>query len=195
MTNMTIILETAIDLIFAHLQRLGSLVASRRRAGKSEAKVESQIRSLGLQAPEDLVRLYSTCDGTETTEGERLGTIQFFPGFYWMNLDEAVTVYQSISKDERWERSWFPIFGNGGGDFYAVICDQESPFFGEVVGFVVGEQAQIVEFKSVTTLFETIERCFAQKAFFSSGDHLAADYPAMGAISRIAQPDFAEHDA
>jgi len=191
---MTTDLETTIDRIFDHLQQLGSPVANRRRAGVCPANVESKIRALGLQPPEDLVRLYAACDGTATAEGERLGTIQFFPGFYWMSLDEASTVYQSIRKDDRWGRAWFPIFGNGGGDFYAVICDQDSPFFGEIVGFVLGEHDQIVEFKSVSSMFETIERSFAQKAFFSSNEHFTADYPAVRAIARTVQPGFVEHD-
>jgi hypothetical protein len=86
------------------------------------------------------------------------------------------------------------FFADGGGDFYAVICDSASPFFGEVLGFVLGEQDQIIEFKNVATMLETIERSFADGAFFVSDGRLKADYPKMRAIAHKVQPGFTEHE-
>jgi hypothetical protein len=188
-------LETAVDRIFGHLRACGSLIADRRRPGLSPAEVEARIRALGLRPPRDLVQLYAYCDGTTTTAGkDLLGKISFFPGFYWMNLEKAITVYHSVSTHSLWHRSWLPIFANGGGDFYIVICESASPFFGEVPLVMYDETDHIAEFKNVSAMFETIERCFAQKAFFSADGYLRADHAKMSAIAHSVQPDFAEHD-
>jgi len=188
-------LETAVDRIFDHLRACGSLIADRRRPGLNPAEVEAQIGALGLRPPTDLVQLYAYCDGTTTTAGkDLLGKINFFPAFYWMNLDEAVTVYHSLSNYSSWRRSWLPIFANGGGDFYVVICETTSPFFGEVLLVMYDETDHIAEFQNVSAMFETIERCFVEKAFFCSDGYLKADYAKMSAIAHSVQPDFAEHD-
>jgi hypothetical protein len=187
-------IEALVDRIFGHLQQLGSRVPSRRRAGLSPAGIKEAIHDQSLNAPDELIALYACCDGTSTQEGEILGEIQFFPGFYWMNLDDALETYRGVSKSAEWGGSWLPILANGGGDFYAVVCDSASPYFGEVVGFVLGEPDQIVEFKGITSLLETIERSFADGAFFISEGLLKADYPRMRAIAREVQPGFMEHE-
>ncbi|MGA2292637.1 SMI1/KNR4 family protein [Bradyrhizobium sp.] len=194
LTPMLSRLQTAVDRIFDHLRACGSLIADRRRPGLSPTEVEAQIRALGLRPPRDLVRLYAYCDGTATTPWkDLLGKTDFFPGFYWMNLEKAVTVYRSLSTHSLWHQSWLPIFANGGGDFYVVICEPESPFFGEVLLVIYDETDHIAEFQNVSAMFETIERCFGQKAFFCSEGYLEADYAKMRAIARSVQPDFTAH--
>ena len=188
-------LESNVDRIFDHLRACGSLIADRRRPGLSPAAVEAKIGALGLRPPKDLVQLYAYCDGTTTTAGkDLLGKISFFPGFYWMYLEKAINVYRSVSSHSAWHRSWLPIFGNGGGDFYVVICDPASPFFGEVVLVMVDEIDHIADFKNVSALFETLEGCFAQKAFFIADGYLREDGAKSLAIAYQVQPDFTPHD-
>lgn len=188
-------LEALLDRIFYRLRQLGSVIPGRRRAGLLPDEVQSAIHSLGLDVPDELLNVYTCCDGTSTYEGDDIGKIQFFPGFYWMSLADALQVYHAISKGGDWNRAWLPIFANGGGDFYAVVCDEASPYFGEVVGFVLGEPDQIIEFKNIVSMLETIERAFADGAFFASEGMLKADYPKMRAISRQLQRGFMEHGA
>lgn len=187
-------IEASIDRIFGHLQQLGSVIPSRRRAGLSPERIRKAMYDQSLEAPDELIALYAYCDGTSTQEGEILGEIQFFPGFYWLSLDDALETYRGVSRSAEWGGSWLPIFANGGGDFYAVVCDSASPYFGEVIGFVLGEPDQIVEFKDVASLLETVERSFADGAFFISEGVLKADYPRMRAIAREVQPGFMEHE-
>ncbi len=92
----------------------------------------------------------------------------FFPGFIFLALDDAIDTYTSISEDYRWMPDWFPVFGNGGGDFYAVICDPSSKDFGAVVGFIVGETEQPLEFESIYTMLETILDCFSGGVYYVS---------------------------
>lgn len=187
-------LRALIDRIFDHLRQCGSAVADRRRAGLSAEYIQAAIQKFGLQVPNDLLGLYTYCDGTSTSEGDVLGDIQFFPGFYWMDLEDALDSYEAVSKSEEWNRAWVPIFANGGGDFYAVVCDDTSPYFGEIVGFVLGEPGQIVEFKNVVSMLRTVDRSFSKGAFFTSEGRLKADYPKMRAIARETQPGFLEHE-
>jgi len=187
-------IKPVVDRIFEKLRQNGSDLAEKRRAGLSPELVETMINQVNLVAPSELIDLYTYCDGTSTREGDVLGDIQFFPGFYWMNLDHALDVYRAISKSDEWRQDWLPVFANGGGDFYAVICDNQSPYFGEILGFVLGEPEQIVDFKSLFALFETIAQSFDEGAFFFSNERLTAKYPEMRAIARKVQPNFLEHE-
>lgn len=194
MSTVNTYLEALVDSIFGHLRQLGSMIPSRRRTGLRPESIKKAMQNQGLDAPDELIALYAYCDGTSTQEGEILGEIQLFPGFYWMSLDDALATYRGVSKSVEWGGSWLPIFANGGGDFYAVVCDSDSPYFGEIVGFVLGEPGQIIEFKNIVSLLETIERSFADGVFFISEGGLKADYPRMRTIAREIQPDFLEHE-
>jgi|GEM_PF-1242768 cell wall assembly regulator SMI1 len=195
MNSPNVSLEPLIDQIFDQLRQHGSTVADRRRAGLAPERIETILTGLGMDAPSGLLELYCACDGTSTYESDTIGEIQFFPGFYWMSLEDAATVYRAVSKSDEWDPSWLPFFANGGGDFYALVCDEKSPYFGEVVGFVIGEVSQIVEFESIFSLFQTIARSFDDGVFTFSEGRLRADYVAMRAIARQTQPEFVEHDA
>ncbi|MBW9336046.1 SMI1/KNR4 family protein [Herbaspirillum sp. RU 5E] len=183
-----------IDRIFEQLGQIGSTLPCKRRAGLAPVEVQAAFDGLGLDVPDDLLNVYCYCDGTSTYEGDSLSEIQFFPGFYWMSLEDAIDVYRAISRADEWNRAWFPIFANGGGDFYAVVCDKVSPYYGEIVGFILAEEAQLVEFQNIVSMLRTIERSFAGSVFYASEGRLKADYPKMRAIARQLQPDFTEHE-
>jgi hypothetical protein len=184
-----------VDQIFAHLRELGRTIAVRRRSGIDAAIAKAKLQNVGLTAPPELLELYSECDGTQTARGEILDDIHFFPGYYWMSLDTSLTAYNSLVQGGGWNVAWLPIFANGGGDFYAVVCNKSSTDFGGVVGFLLGVPDVLVEFRNVATMMQTIERAYAEKAFFVADGCLEANYPEMRAIARTVQPDFAEHGA
>ncbi len=188
-------LEKTLDQIFGHLQKLRRPIAEKRRSGLDPAIIAGKFSSLDLQAPDELIRLYGICDGTETNQGDLLDEIYFFPAYYWMRLAEAEKTYRTLLGHSDWNADWFPIFANGGGDFYAVICSETSSDFGGVVGFLRGETDHLVEFENVATMFLTIEQSYADKAFFVAEGYLEADYSKMLAIAKAAQPHFEEHDA
>lgn len=62
------------------------------------------------------------------------------------------------------------------------------------MGFILGEPDHLAEFQNVSTMFETIERCFANKVYDKSGDHLEEDDAKTLAIAGAVQPDFIMHD-
>lgn len=187
-------ISRSLERIFSRLGECGITSFTRRRPGLDAAEIEKVFRERGLEPPADLRTLYAVCDGTTILPDDRLGDICFFPGFHWMELGRAAQIYDSISTDSRWNASWWPIFSNGGGDFYGVICDPRSVFFGEVVGFVVGEADQIAEFKNVSAMLETIACSYEKGVFACNGGRLSADYREMRQIARTIQPGFFEHD-
>lgn len=160
-----------------------------------EEVILGKFVSRGLQCPVDFLEAYHWCDGTETAEGDALDEIQFFPGYYWMSLDEALKTYDALVSDERWDASWLPVFANGGGDFYAVICNAQSRDFGGVVGFMLGENDHLIEFKNLAALLRTIEQSFLEDAFYVADGYLEANYSRMRMIARVIQPDFVPRDA
>lgn len=188
-------LRLIIDQLFFHLRELQRPIASRRRPGIDKISMRKMLQSIGLSAPPELLELYSECDGTQTVPGEILDDIHFFPGYYWMSSEASLATYHALVQGGGWNPAWFPIFANGGGDFYAVVCDEASPDFGAVVGFLMGVSDVLVEFGNVASMMRTIERSYAEKAFFVVDGYLEANYAEMRSIARKLQPGFAEHDA
>lgn len=179
--------------ILLHLRKMDRILADLPRSGTGSAS--SNLLALGLACPQGLIDLYGLVDGFDTPHDATIGEIAFFPGYYMLSIAEAVETYRAVSTSDGWDRSWFPVFGSGGGDFYAVICDNSSVDFGAVVGFLRGEPDQIVEFASVDTMVATISNAYSEGAFILINGQLKADFPAMRAIARRVQPGFVEHDA
>ena len=183
-------LDTAVEEIFANLRRLGRWVAARRGGALSSNLIKEQLTALGLNPPEDLVHLYTLGNGTRSNSGDKLDDIWLFPGYYWLSLEDARLTYATFRDDPRWNPGWFPIFASGGGDFYAVICDGTDS---GVVGCLLGEEDQLVEYSSVTAMFSVLAKCFTEGAFFEGPAGYTADYPKMRLIAKKLYPDFAEH--
>lgn len=122
----------------------------------------------GTAPPNELRQLYGWRDGSKVAEGCLLDDLHFIPGFYLLSFDDALSTYSAVCSDERWEQRWFPLFANGGGDFYAISCDQNFSDFGKIVGFVLGAAEQLVEYESLTTMMATFAECYLQGVCFLS---------------------------
>lgn len=181
------------DRIFEHLERLGRPVARMRGPALDPEYVRAQLRMLGVDPPADVVEAYSAADGTRTKAGDTLEDIWLFPGYYWMSLEDVQAAYRAFRDDYRWSRHWLPIFASGGGDFYAVACSGSDR--GGVIGFLLGVPEQFVEFPNLGTMFEVLERSFAEGAFYNGSKGFEADYPAMRQIAARVAPEFAEREA
>jgi cell wall assembly regulator SMI1 len=160
------------------------------QAGQDPDDISSIFRTIGLEPTQELVALYSYHDGTEVKVGVLLDDIHYFPGFYWLSLGDAFHCYRAFRDDSRWHPSWVPIFANGGGDFYAVICDKTSKNFGAVVTFTLNHGHEI-EFQSVSTFMETVSACYREGAYFLDNGWLEADDSAALMIAKRLNPDAA----
>lgn len=176
--------------IFEYLVRLRRPVARSLRLGLTGAEITEMMGDLPLTAPPELEAMYRWRDGTFVSEGLILDDLHFFPGFYWLSLKDAITTYRAFHGDRRWANSWFPVFANGGGDFYVVSCPPVPAHSGEVIGFILGETDHPVEYQSLATMLHTIRTCFAEGVFFVSAQgHLEADDLAHARIAKRFNPD------
>jgi cell wall assembly regulator SMI1 len=88
-----------------------------------------------------------------------------------------------------WDPNWFPVFSNGGGDFYAVQLAKNPTKDGAVIGYIRGEPEQEVAFESLLSMVRTISACYDASAYYvSAGGYLEANYNARSAIARKFNP-------
>jgi cell wall assembly regulator SMI1 len=182
--------EAILDAILRHLERLDrSQLLARLQPGIPSADVRHALSRLGLAGSDDLLGLYEWHNGTRVPEGTALDDVHFFPGFYFLALDDATTNFLAFRDDGRWSSTWLPIFSNGGGDFYAVDCGTHSETLGAVIGFMVDQIEQPVEYESLRSMMATLADCFEQGVFFvDRRGYLEMDYARHAEIARRHNP-------
>jgi cell wall assembly regulator SMI1 len=149
-------------------------VVSILQARADALAINEAFGTLGLVAPKDLLDMFTTHNGTKVIVGDSLDDIHFFPGFYWMSLEDCVSSYKAVSNHELWEKSWFPLFSNGGGDFYCLVCDVQSSNYGQIVGFIYGDSYD-VEFSSLQMMLAVLKECYLRNIYYVEGGYLEAD--------------------
>jgi hypothetical protein len=117
-----------------------------------------------LQPNQDLCALYTWRNGSKDCEGITLAELAFFPGFYLMSLEESIQTYMELKARNGWDKSWFPIFASGGGDFYAMNLASEGQ--GQILGFYVFEEEAQVEYRSLESMLTALKNCYEQGIIF-----------------------------
>jgi hypothetical protein len=153
-----------LETIRKYLGQLGRHeVVERLQPGLELDQIDTRLANAGLGPSAEVGGLYSWRNGTRVEPGTTLDSVQFFPGFWLLSLDDVVSNYLAFRDDSRWSSGWLPIFANGGGDFYAVDLEQRpSP----VIGFMVDSESHPVEYESLAHMLDTLAECFAEGAFF-----------------------------
>ncbi len=184
----------ALDECIAHLARLGQPVVSRLQPGLTDAEVAQIEATLPFRLTQELRAVYRWRNGIPVAEGDILGNLWFFPGFYLPPLQYARQTFEERKLAKQWRRGWFPLFEDGAGDFYIVPCPQKkTEDKAPVIGFIHGEPEQRVEYLDITTMVETIAACYAAGAFFVNSDGiLDIDDDAQARIARRLNPGVAE---
>jgi hypothetical protein len=182
-------LEQALQGILNHLMRLQRPVVKLLQEGLTAEDIRIQFQDIPLHSADELIELYSWRNGTKSVAGDMLDDLHFFPGFFLMPLDRAIRTYRSFALCETWNPSWFPVFANGGGDFYAVQLSDKSAKTSEIVGFMLGEVRQEVEFESLLSMARTISACYDAGIYYvTDKGYLEADYEASMAVARQFNP-------
>ena len=170
------------------LQQLDHPCVDHLNPGITFQKIQELFEKIPLQPNQDLHALYVWRNGSKDSDGITLGELAFFPGFYLMSLEESIQVYLELIETDTWEKSWFPIFASGGGDFYAMILAPEAQ--GQILGFYVFEEEAQVEYRSLKSMLTTFKVCYEQGVIFRNEQgYLDMDYRKHAEIAHEMNPD------
>jgi len=184
---------TALEQIVEHLRVLGRKAPTLLQAPLSPGEIETLVSGLPFLLTRELETIYQWHNGTEAAEGDLLDDLYLFPGAYFLSLEEAVQTYHERKQSPQWQENWFPLFADGGGDFYLVTCSLSKLDSGEIIGFIHGEPDQSVEYENVTALARTIEAALAAKAIYLDTDNsLDFDDERYAEIARAMNPGVPE---
>ena len=168
MSDMT----AALDRIVAHLRRLERGSPDRLQRGLSNRELASWEAKLPFALTRELEVIYQWRNGTRADPGDLLESLYMFPGFYFLSIEEAVETYQQEQVNPEWLDGWFPVFANGGGDFYIVPCRPEKVADTVVIGWIHSEPDKIAEYESLTAMVETLDACFREGAFYLNDEDM-----------------------
>ena len=184
-------METIIQLlneIEESIQQLNHPCVDHLNPGISSQQIQELFEEIPLQPNQDLHALYAWRNGSKDSEGVTLGEQAFFPGFYLMSLEESIQTYLELIETDTWDKSWFPIFASGGGDFYAMNLAPESQ--GQILGFYVFEEEAQVEYRSLKSMLATLKVCYEQGVIFRNEQgYLEMDYRKHAEIAHEMNPD------
>ena len=173
------------------LQQLDHPCVDHLNPGLSSQQIQELFEEIPLQLTQDLHALYTWRNGSKDSEGITLGELAFFPGFYLMSLEESIQTYLELKETDDWEKSWFPIFASGGGDFYAMILAPEAQ--GKILGFYVFEEEAQVEYLSLKSMLATLKTCYEQGIIFRNEQgYLDMDYRKHAEVAHEINPDVKE---
>jgi len=160
----------SLDAIVAHLRDLGRRVPDLLQAGLAEQEVRRWQAGLPFAFTRELAAIYQWRNGTRALPGDILDELNFFPGYYFMSIDEAVRTFRERESAPQWRKGWFPLFADGAGDFYIVPCSKRTIDSSPVIGFLHGEPLQVPEYESITAMTRTLEAAFSEGAFYLDAD-------------------------
>lgn len=170
------------------LQQLDHPCVDHLNPGISSLKIQELFEEIPLQPTQDLRALYTWRNGSEDSEGITLGELAFFPGFYLMSLEESIQTYLELRETDAWDKSWFPIFASGGGDFYAMNLAPQAQ--GQILGFYVFEEEAQVEYRSLKSMLATLKACYEQGIIFRNEQgYLDMDYRKHAEIAHDINPE------
>lgn len=158
--------------------------------GLEEKEVRTQFEINRLEPTCELIELYQWRNGTKVKKGTVLDEVQIIPGFHLLSLEDALSDYQAMKNDSRWNPHWFPVFANGGGDFYAVDLSQSNSVGAPVIGFVLGEPVQEIEYRNLEAMLRTFVECYEKGIVFRTKEgYLEMDDNVQAKIAKKYNPD------
>ena len=180
----------SLNLILKFLKKWELPVCQLLNEGLTKSEIEKSFQQTELKLIAELIDLYIWRNGTDISEGTLLDDIQLIPGFHFLSLQHAIKNYLVFKEDERWNRSWFPVFANGGGDFYAVDLSHANNNSAPIIGFIIGELEQVVEYESLSTMLMTFSECFRSNVIFKTPEgFLEMDDSKLAKIARQFNPN------
>lgn len=132
--------------------------------GVNAELVRNGLASRALPTSAELEALYGWHNGTSAGPGTLLGSMWLLPGFYLLSLEEALSDYDTFKNDARWNPGYFPVFADGGGDFYVMDFDHKTE--PPIRRFYSEWAEQPLEYESLAAMMETVAAAFESKAIY-----------------------------
>ena len=129
--------------------------------------VRTELASRALPTSAELEALYEWHNGTNASPETLLGSMWLLPGFYLLSLDESIADYDTFKNDAQWNASYFPVFADGGGDFYVLDFAHETE--PPIRRFYSEWAEQPLEYESLSAMIETAAAAFEAKAIHVNG--------------------------
>lgn len=186
-------LKEALDEILTKLVDLNRPLAHLLQEGLLTEAIYEQSKTLPVQFSQEIVELYSWRNGTKIHEGNPLIDLYFFPGYYFLSLENACSDYESFRDSELielglWKLNWFPLFTSGGGDYYVVDCPDDLAAAAPVISYIRGEPEHEVIYTSLTSMMQTIAECYKAGVYQLVGESWNIDFVAEARIAQKYNP-------
>jgi len=167
-------MQLPLEKINSILQRNDAPVLKYLLEGLKREYITDRIKKIDLIFPEELFDLYSWRNGTKWEKGIKLGSLWFFPGALFFSLEMAIEIYSArITKDKYWKNKMFPVFGSGGGEFYLIDLDINSPGYKKIFYYCLNE----TDFEVIVSYFDSLEaglmtilECYNEGAYYLESD-------------------------
>ena len=149
-----------LDDIYCFLQKWKCPVCDFLNSGIREEEVKNKFVTVGLKPTDGLIDLYSWRNGTVVKKGTMLDDVQIIPGFHFLSIEDSIAYYLELKNEATWCSNWFPIFANGGGDFYAVNLDCSISDDSPIICFLLGESDHEIEYENLLSMMLTYRECY-----------------------------------
>ena len=130
--------------------------------GLSHDRVQNAFASLSL--PEEVFVLYEWKNGSVIKDRHTLAKNWLFKMGIFISAKEAFELYnKKVNLDEFWTKNLIPLFKSGGGEFFLIDSNTESPTYRMIFfhsASAVDYDTMISRFDSLETLFATVLECF-----------------------------------
>jgi len=142
----------------------------RMQPGLSRAEIAEMAKPLPFALPEEAIEFFEWRNGLRDCIGwDDMEAACFFEGSDPMSLQRAIELYFELAKVllDSFRSSWFPLFGDSGGDVYCIDCAEEigAIWYHQGKPSADNEFGQIV-FKNLTKMIATTVVCFEQDAYY-----------------------------
>ena len=182
---MTASIDQSLESISEGLRRLGrEPLLTALDAPLSFGEVAPALEDVGLAPSASVAALYEWHNGTKRDIS--LDDSQLFPGFYFPDFDEALTNYKVFCESPRWTRGWFPLFADGGGDFYVADFNSDAV---PMRRFRIEYAECPVEYESLPDMLSTLAAAFDEGIYYVDDDgYLEIDRVAFSSLAARLNP-------
>lgn len=161
------------------------------KAGVARSVTLDVLNEQGLVPPTALCEAYAWRCGSDAAAGTTLNELYLIPGYYFVSLHDAAIEYRSRVGGEDWDASWWPVFADGGGGFFTVVCDPDSSDHGKVMG--TDTDGFEPAFASIADLMRTIAQAYEDEiVYVDDSGHLEWDDEAFAKFAAQLNPE-ADH--